>query len=457
MTTEVKIRPINRLQSMYALRAHVDKIYQAGLQAKKEGRPVAWCMAEGWAGPILEAMDVEAIYPENYGTICAATGAAQPFLERTEADGFPTHMCGYARNGLGYAARMQDLGGEIPPEAPQGGMPKPMLLLASGMACDARFKWFQAMGRYLDAPLWTLESPAPGLKESLMEGAYERNINFMVEELRSFITFLENLLGGKMDWDRLGGSREGTKEMNAVWWEVNELRKARPGPMHSRDFWSSMSAAMYRGATDYEAITALYRDMYDEVKYRVDNKIAGINYEEKYRMTFIGLPPWHSLGFFDKLAERGWNFVTEAAYHPLKPFNVDLSGVSDPLERYVRTRYRGLANLIDDEFKPEEAARIKEEIMRGGTAPRLYHGGMRKFQIDGAFLHPLLTCRAASFGLPLLQTQLMEVYKIPSIVIEGDIVDTTLFDPADALRKAEAFEETMDHYKKVRQEAGLGW
>jgi len=457
MTTEVKKRAINRLQSMYALRAHVDKIYQSGLQAKKEGRPIAWCMAEGWANPILEAMDVECIYPENYGTICAATGAAQPFLDRTEADGFPTHMCGYARNGLGYAARMKDLGGEIPPEAPQGGMPKPMMLLASGMACDARFKWFQAMGRYLDAPLWTLESPAPGLKESLMEGSYERNVSFLVEELRNFVTFLEELLGKKMDWDRLGGTREGTKEMNAVWWEVNELRRARPGPMHSRDFWSSMSASMYRGAADHEAITALYRNMYDEVKDRVDNKIAGINYEEKYRLTFIGLPPWHSLGFFDRLAERGWNFVTEAAYHPLKPFNVDLSGVSDPLERYVKSRYRGLVNLIDEEFEPEEAARIKEEIMEKGNAHRLYHSGVKKFQLDGAFLHPLLTCRAASFGLPLLQTQLMEVWKVPSLVIEGDIVDTTLFDPEDALRKAEAFEETMDHYKKVRQEAGLGW
>ncbi len=51
----------------------------------------------------------------------------------------------------------------------------------------------------------------------------------------------------------------------------------------------------------------------------------------------------------------------------------------------------------------------------------------------------------------------MESWQVPSISIEGDIIDTRLFDPVDALRKAEAFEETMDHYKKVRQEAGLAW
>ena len=457
MTTEAKKKPINRLKSMYALRGYVDKIYQSGQKAKAEGRPIAWCMAEGWANPILEAMDIECIYPENYGTICAASGAARPFLERSEAEGFPTHMCGYARNGLGYAARMMELDGEIPPEAPQGGMPRPMLLVASGMGCDARFKWFQAMGRYLDAPLWTLESPAPGLKESLREGAYERDVHLLVKELRNFVTFLEDLLGKKMAWDRLNVTRDGTREMNKVWWEVNELRKARPGPMHSRDFWSSMSASMYRGATDHEAITALYRDMYDEVKYRVDNNIAAINYPERYRLTFIGLPPWHSLGFFDKLAERGWNFVTEAAYHPPKPFTIDLSKYDDPMERYVRSRYRGMASFIDEEFEPGEAARIRDEIVQQGTAHRLYHGGIRSFQIDGAFLHPLLTCRAASFGLPLLQTQLLEVYKVPSIIIEGDIVDTNLFNPDEALRKCEAFEETMDYYKKVRKEAGLWW
>jgi len=457
MTTEVKKRAINRLKSMYALRAYVDKMYQEGMEAKETGRPVAWCMAEGWAGPILNAMGVDTVFPENYGTVCAAAGAQTPFLERAEAEGFPTHLCGYARNCLGYTARMMELGGEIPPEAPAGGMPKPILLLGSGMACDARFKWFQAMGRYLDVPLWTLESPAPGARESLMEGAYERNVSFLAKELRNFVTFLEDLLGRKMDWDRLGETRDGTKEMNRVWWEVNELRRARPGPMHARDFWSSMSASMYRGADDHQEITRLYRDMYDEVQYRIDNRIAGINYEEKYRMTFIGLPPWHSLGFFDQLAERGWNFVTEAVYHPGRPFTVDLSGISDPLERYIKSRYRSLPQSIYDSYGPEEAPQIIEEIRRTGSSHRTGYRSIREFQIDGAFLHPLLSCRAASFSLPFFQTRLLEEWKVPSLVIEGDIVDTSLFDPADALRKAEAFEETMDYYKKVRKAEGLEW
>ena len=51
----------------------------------------------------------------------------------------------------------------------------------------------------------------------------------------------------------------------------------------------------------------------------------------------------------------------------------------------------------------------------------------------------------------------MEAYKVPSLILEGDIVDLTLFDPVAGLLKAEAFEETMDYYKEVRKKEGLEW
>ena len=61
----------------------------------------------------------------------------------------------------------------------------------------------------------------------------------------------------------------------------------------------------------------------------------------------------------------------------------------------------------------------------------------------------------AASHLPLMQQMFMQDAKIPSLVIEGDIVDARLFDTASALRKAEAFEETMLHYREVRKKEGL--
>jgi hypothetical protein len=52
---QTKIKTINRLKSMYALRAEVDKMYAAGEDATSTGKPVAWVMLGQWAEPILTA------------------------------------------------------------------------------------------------------------------------------------------------------------------------------------------------------------------------------------------------------------------------------------------------------------------------------------------------------------------------------------------------------------------
>lgn len=445
MADEQKKRAINRLQTMHPIRANIDKMYARTVAAIKASKPTAWCQVNWWeADPILRAMDVEVVYPENYGAVCAADGVAQDYLARSDADGFPTYLCGYARNCIGYTARMKDLG-TIPPEAPLGGMGKPTLLLSSGALCDARYKWFQSLGRYLDAPVWTVELPHPGVVESQREDAYERDINFMVEGLREFIAFLEHLLDKKMDWNKLDEIVNDFIALNQIWYEINELRKARPCPMHSRDFWTCMTASLYP-AGDLKESLKLYQDMLVEMKDRVKNKIGAVD-NERYRLAFAELPPWHDLKIFDELAERGWNFVIESwAYHPPKP--IDLSKVSDPLERIARQTYQWFTGYFKD------AARNGEYM---GYFAYPYLELVRDYQCDGAFLHPLLSCRTATNHLMMVQDRLMQRLKVPSLVVEGDIVDLKLFDHAGALRKAEVFAETMDHYKKVRREIGAGW
>jgi hypothetical protein len=56
-----------------------------------------------------------------------------------------------------------------------------------------------------------------------------------------------------------------------------------------------------------------------------------------------------------------------------------------------------------------------------------------------------------------VQDMLMRRLKVPSLVLEGDIVDLKLFDHAEALRKAEPFEESMEHYREVRKKEGFDW
>ena len=81
----------------------------------------------------------------------------------------------------------------------------------------------------------------------------------------------------------------------------------------------------------------------------------------------------------------------------------------------------------------------------------------RTYQCDGALLHPLLTCRTATNHLTLVQDRLLATLKVPSLVAEGDIVDLKLFNHAETMRRAEAFEEIMDGCRRERQAAGMEW
>jgi len=447
MVVEEKKKTISRLKSMYPLRAQVNEAYAKSAEAMKAGKPTIWAMLNFYYGdPILKAMGLEVLYPENYGGALAAFGAAQPFLDFSDAEGFPTHLCGYSRASLGYTAKMmKQHGGQIPPDAPMGGLPRPAFLLASTAICDARYKWFQALGRYLDVPVWNLETPAPGVKEMFMEGTYERIVELGVKHLRDFVAFVEQMVGRKMDWAKLNETVDLMIEINRVWFEITELRKNRPCPMHSRDFWSAMAPAVFLLGNPKETLPC-FKAMYDEVKDRVDKGIGAIS-EEKYRLVFAELPPWHSLGLFDKLAERGWNFVVESfGYRP--PIPIDLSSVKDPLERITKFSLQKFLGYYED---------ARKNNVLGGAFAYPYLKYAREWRCDGALLHPLISCRSASTHLPFVANMLLEKLKVPSLTIEGDIVDLRLFDPADALARAEPFEQTMDHYKGIRRKEGFDW
>jgi benzoyl-CoA reductase subunit B len=444
--TEQK-RAVNRLKSMYPLRNLVAQDYLDTLKASSEGKPTVWAMLNYWEGDLpLKAMDLNIVYPENYATLLASSGSAEPFLDASDSDGYPTHLCGYGRSTLGYAYRMMtEMKGKIPPEAPMGGMAKPALLLGSGIICDARFKWFQALGRYFDAPQWCLEMPMMGAFEGSEPDLEEYQVKFLVKELRDFIAFLEKLLGKKMDMAKLEELIDLAVQIHNTTWQIGELRKSIPGPMHSTDFWSSMPPALFF-AGDMKVALKCYQDMLAEVQDRVNNKVAAINFPEKYRIVFAELPPWHSLKFFDSLAEMGWNFVYESyGYHQPKP--PDLSKVSDPVEKLARLSRNFIFNLHEE---------AKQDGIDNPLVER-YIKVARGWKVDGFFLHPLISCRAASAGLRAVQNFLQKRLDVPTLWVEGDIIDKRVFNPQETLARAEAFEQTMDHYKKARKSKGLDW
>lgn len=425
------------------------KMLTATHNAVEEGRPVAWSMFEWWLGAsICKALGVELVFPENYGAFCAASRAAEEYLDYSEMDGFPATLCGYARNCFGYARKLKE-NNYIPPDnAPGGGMPRPTFLLGSGLACDARYKWFQALGRYMDVPVWTLESPQTGLMEYYLKGNKEANIRFMTAQLREFVSFLEKLLGKKLDRDKLSEMLETMFATHRLAYEISLMRQVVPTPMVSTDFWSLMIPHLYM-PEDKEAL-AFYQRAHKEVKEKADQKIGAIP-NEKYRMMFTELPPWHTLGFFDDMAEKhGIAFVMESwSYQPPPPLpEEERHGVSDPLELLARYNYHKFHHAAPIARKYDvEPIYIMSSYLQWG----------QDYRADGVMCHPLLSCRPATYTLMHLRNLLAENFKIPSVVVDGDIVDLRVFNVEEAHAKMDAFIETMDYHRELRKKAGMAW
>ena len=426
------------------------KMLKEAIRAQQEGHPIGWSMVNWWEGDLIaKAMGMHLVYPENYGAFCAAVRQAEPYLEIADSEGFPNTLCGYARNSLGFAKSLMDNNYVIPEGAPGGGLARPVLLLGSGGVCDARYKWFQALGRYLnDVPVWTLEMPQTGVREYYLPQNKEKNLQFVVKELHEFVSFLENLLKSKLDYGRLEEMLDQTLKTLHLAWEVNLLRKSVPSPMVSQDFWSIMVPHLYL-PEDPEAY-AFYQRVYIEVKNKVDNKIGAIP-NEKYRMLFAELPPWHSIGFFDKLAERfGIAMVIESGgYHaPAQMPEGELDGISDPLEIIARLTYHKFMehNNVARQFDTSP-----------GFLNADYLQMAQDYRVDGFFAHPLMSCRPATYTLMHTRNMLEEKLKVPGVVVTGDIVNLRVFNPDEAMSKIEAFVEIMDHYRDLRKQAGMAW
>ena len=403
--------------------------YARANEHAESGGMVAWCML-GIPPEILENFNIKGVFPENYGTASAATQSAIGFIERAEADGFSVDICSYARNGLGYAARMQELGGEVPPEAARGGMAKPSLLLAPS-GCEPRYKWFHALKKYLpDVPLhiYDAQSPPDDVDCRSPEVA-DQYVNHNLTQLRSLVAFLEGHTGRKLDEDKLAETLSKSQEAELLWWEVNQLRKAVPAPMPSQDFFSSMAVGMYMKGSQ-EAID-FNRELRDEVKERIEKGI-GVIPVEKYRLLWGGIPMWFNMGIFNYFESLAAVFAIETSYGHGNRHEIDINR-DDPLEALVRRNYwQMVENRVES-----------EEVECGSSQADKFLEYVRDYSIDGVIMHNTRSCRAVAIGQQHTKNILRNYLKVPSMFVETDMGDARTYSDTQVKMRINAFMETL--------------
>ncbi|MFC2058946.1 2-hydroxyacyl-CoA dehydratase subunit D [Chloroflexota bacterium] len=426
-----KTTSVKATETVKRVRGMVKAMYQDAAEAKDKGLLTAYCMVGSQYDEIIRAMDIVPVWTENYAGLCAAKRCADRFMLKAESEGYPKEVCSYVRTGIGFDAIRREIG-DIPDDAPDGGMVKPDMLLGSSYGCDPRYKWYQALGRYMNLPTHSIDVVAPPVRANLSTVA-DYYVRYQYEQLRGLVNFLEHYTKKKLDTDRLWELIKLCDESWEMWYKLDQLRRAIPCPMPSEDHYNAMVPASYYAGTE-EAL-AFYRDLYEEVQSRVKNKISVVP-EEKYRLLMGGgLPPWHTMWIFNYFERSGAVFVIENAYRPWDPVQVPTS-VKDPIEHIAWRSFLRMTQRFD------------QAKNRSGdpTVERLLDL-IQDFTIDGVIFHASLSCRASTIGQLHWKNLLRQYVDIPAMQLVSDIVDLSSFSEAQWKSDIESFIEAVDLHK----------
>jgi benzoyl-CoA reductase/2-hydroxyglutaryl-CoA dehydratase subunit BcrC/BadD/HgdB len=411
----------------------------------RAGEPIAWCaptIMYGAYAMILTAMDIAYTSMDHFGAVCAVKGVAPKFMDICARDYVSDSLCSYMRNMYGFALLSKEMG-QIPPEAPLGGWPQPTLMVSRGASyCDGTVKVFQALARYCDVPVYNCDLGwATYHKDS--NNYLERLIKYQYGELKDFVEFAQRVTGKKMDWDKLSAMVYRNEEILRVWREVNNLRKNRPCPISNLDFWAIIAPGFWLPGR--EETLKYFQDLHAEVKTRVENKM-GVVPEEKFRLMWIELPPWHSLEMFEYFMQHGAVFVIESETYSTFLIPVEKPDhVTDPLMR--------LAYEVSS-YSVRAMERAQSESLSWRT--QRYLDMARDWKVDGVVSHPLLSCRTSAYSLRHAEDVLQKKDKLPVIRIQGDLVDKRAMPPFEQLKpQIDAFLQTVAYQQENRKKAGL--
>lgn len=386
------------------------KYYAQTLADSQAGKRVAWC-SNNIPSEILEALNITAVYLENYATVCASKRLSSAFCRAGERAGFSQDVCGYARILMGYILGSDDL-----PEAPYGGLAKPDFLVVNSYSCDSRMGWFTTMARTLDLPLYVLDSPyqpAGGCTDL-------DNVAYTDSQLRGLIAFLEEQTGTKLDPARLRQRIELAAKANDIQVEIYEMRKHVPSPMSAGDAYTVVWPGMYLIGT--KECDHFYEQLRTEVRERIANKV-GIVPEERFRLMWSGLPFWYNMALMNYFEEKGGVVAIENAYF---------------------RRLRGL---------PQQDKDPVHDMALRSTMQRPYAGSIgeridltveiaREYKVDGVVLSYNPSCRLFYILQPALKNALDRV-GIPTLALECDMADERTYSEGQVKTRLDAFIERL--------------
>ena len=271
-------------------------------KGKAPTRKVAWVTAFTPV-EILEALDIEYIYPESYAAVIAASEQEQALLKESEKNGLCLDCCAYS----GCFNGALSVG-----TAPRGMPPKPDVLIATNNQCNTLPNWWNLLAEEYHVPLIVLDYPGESVER-------ERALPYVTVQHKDLISKMEALSGNKLDEARLAELIQNSQRSVAAWDRVADLLANKcVEPTALFDGISYLITDRCKPET-----AALYDAMYD-IQAEAPEADA-----ERTPVFWLGYPLWyHPQRYLKELLPDlricGSNYITW--------WSLDYSG-GDPFER----------------------------------------------------------------------------------------------------------------------------
>jgi len=374
--------------------------------ADQTGKKVAWITSGGPVEPLI-VMDVIPVYPENHGAMIGASKMGVELCETSEEMGYSMDLCSYARADIACATVN---GGPI------GGLPKPDMLVCCNNICGTVLKWYEIQARYYGVPLFILDTPF-----SHTEFSHEAK-TYVIAQVKEYIEFLEKVCDKKFDQEKMKEVGRLSLEAQRLWQAVLDTTVHKPAPMSAFDAFFQLALIVTLRGT--QPVVDYYRMLLDEMKDRIERGIGAVS-NERYRLLWDNIPIWYRMKW---LSEK---FASHDACLVADTYTSAWCGTLKYIDEadFLETMAEGYSRIYLNVGVDEMAETVLEMI--------------DKYDAVGVVMHSNRSCKPYSLG----QLDIMEIIqkkrKIPTLMIEADMVDERRFSERQIETRIDAFMEVL--------------
>jgi benzoyl-CoA reductase/2-hydroxyglutaryl-CoA dehydratase subunit BcrC/BadD/HgdB len=416
MATAETVKEKPRLQASRKMKELMTLYYMGAKMAEGKDKKIAWITS---GGPVefLIAADIIPIYPENHGAMLGASKMSVELCEVAEGLGYSRDLCSYARGDIGSALTKKS---PIP-----GGLPKPDFLLACNNICGTVLKWYEALSRIFNVPLFLLDTPF--VHHQMTKESFE----YVRRQFEELIEFIELQTKKKFDREKLKEVVGLSAESASLWKDVLDQCAHRPSPMTCFDAFINMAPIVTLRGT--KEVVNFYNEMKTELQERVAQGISAVP-KEKFRLLWDNIPIWYKMRELGELLASSDACLVADTYTNAWVF--EGMDTQDPLE--------GLAFAYATAYLNISLDLMVERVM----------GLLKRFSIDGVIIHSNRSCKPYSLGQFDIQRLIYQKTGIPSLMLEADMTDARVYSDAQIQTRVEAFIETLQNRMKNAFSAG---